>query len=523
MKNIFQKNFHFLFLSIYFPLFLYVNNIEQIDIIFILRSLIISAGLSVILFMVLRLITKNNNFAAVITSIAIFLFFIYGSVYQYFEQQGSFLRILGRHRFLTPLFIIVFVVAIILLKKQKDNIRQPIILLNLFSLFLIMPLLFNICQYHIKIHKAQLISNNESPIDHQDEGITNPDIYYIILDTYARNDALHKIGIDNDNFLQTLADKGFYIADCSDSNYFFTSLSLTSSLNFEYIKDIDPIFTPENTDETLLDSYLKNNKVRSFLENSGYTTIAFETGYYWSSWKDANIYLQPDQTNVDMIVGSKINEFEAMLIHSTGLLSLLDSSSKFVENYFQDIHFPYSNHINRELFIIESLKEIPKWDSPKFVFAHILIPHYPYVFSSEGEILTDPGYWDNPADRGTPINEKYFLSGYSNQVDFISNEIIAIVDRILEDSKNEAIIIIQGDTGIKEPLRQAILNAYYFPDGDYSALYATISPVNTFRVVLNQFFSTNYPYLVDETYYSTYELPYETTLMDHSNAAQCTN
>jgi len=360
------------------------------------------------------------------------------------------------------------------------------------------------------------------PIDRQDGYITNPDIYYIILDTYARNDALNKIGIDNNVFLQTLTDKGFYIANCSNSNYFFTSLSLTSSLNFEYIKDIDTIFTPENTDETLLDYYLKNNKVRAMLEDSGYTTIAFETGYYWSSWKTADIYLQPDRTNVDMIVGSKINEFESMLIRSTGFLSILDSSSKFIENHFQDIHFPYSNHINRELFILESLKEIPKWDSPKFVFAHILIPHYPYVFSSEGDILTDPGYWDNPIDRGTPINEEYFLSGYSNQVTFINNKIISIVDKILEDSKNEPIIIIQGDTGIKEPYRQAILNAYYFPDGNYSSLYSTISPVNTFRVVFNQYFAADYPYLVDETYYSTYEFPYDTTLMNHSYTEQCT-
>lgn len=523
MKNIFQKNFHFALLSIYFPLFLYVNNIEQIDILFIFRSLLISVGLSIILFIVLRLITKDSDFSAAITSLAVFLFYIYGSVYQYFEQQASFLRILGRHRFLTPLFVIIFVAVIIFFNKQKGKLKKSIFLLNLFSLFLMIPLLFNLCQYNIRSYRAQLNPNNELSIDNQDGIINNPDIYYIILDTYAREDALNNIGIDNTSFLQTLTDKGFYIANCSDSNYLFTSLSLTSSLNFAYIQDIDPIFSPENTDETLLDYYLKNNKVRSLLEESGYTTIAFETGYYWSSWKTADIYLQPDRTNVDMIVGSKINEFESMLIHSTGLLSILDSSSKFFESYFQDIHFPYSNHINRELFILESLKEIPKWDSPKFVFAHILIPHYPYVFSSEGEILTDPGYWDNPADRGTPINEKYFLSGYSNQVDFISNEIISIVNRILADSKNGAVIIIQGDTGIKEPFRQAILNAYYFPDGDYSLLYSTISPVNTFRVIFNQYFSTDYPYLDDETYSSSYEFPYDTTLIEHSYAEQCTN
>ena len=224
MTNIFQKNFHFVFLSIYFPLFLYVNNIEQIDIIFIFRSLVISACLSVIFFVILRLITKDNNFSAVVTSLAIFLFFIYGSVYQYFEQLESFIRILGRHRFLTPLFIISFIIIILFLKKQKGKVKESIFLLNLFSLFLIIPLLFNICQYNIKLHRTQTISGTELPIDRQDGYITNPDIYYIILDTYARNDALNKIGIDNNVFLQTLTDKGFYIANCSNSNYFFTKI-----------------------------------------------------------------------------------------------------------------------------------------------------------------------------------------------------------------------------------------------------------------------------------------------------------
>ncbi len=38
---------------------------------------------------------------------------------------------------------------------------------------------------------------------------------------------------------------------------------------------------------------------------------------------------------------------------------------------------------------------------------------------------------------------------------------------------------------------------YYFPDQDYLRLYSTITPVNTIRVVLNQFFHQNYPLLPD--------------------------
>ena len=39
----------------------------------------------------------------------------------------------------------------------------------------------------------------------------------------------------------------------------------------------------------------------------------------------------------------------------------------------------------------------------------------------------------------------------------------------------------------------SILNAYYFPGGRYEGLYEAISPVNSFRVVLNTFFGAKLP------------------------------
>ncbi len=49
-------------------------------------------------------------------------------------------------------------------------------------------------------------------------------------------------------------------------------------------------------------------------------------------------------------------------------------------------------------------------------------------------------------------------------------------------------------------MRTAILNAIYFSDGDYEMLYPTMSPVNTFRIILNKWFGTQYPLLADHSY-----------------------
>jgi len=50
-----------------------------------------------------------------------------------------------------------------------------------------------------------------------------------------------------------------------------------------------------------------------------------------------------------------------------------------------------------------------------------------------------------------------------------------------------------------------ILNAYYMP-GHTAQLYPGISPVNSFRVILNAYFNANMPLLNDQSYFSP--IPY---------------
>jgi hypothetical protein len=47
-----------------------------------------------------------------------------------------------------------------------------------------------------------------------------PDIYYVILDGYARADILDELyGYDNSRFLDYLERHGFFVAETSHSNY----------------------------------------------------------------------------------------------------------------------------------------------------------------------------------------------------------------------------------------------------------------------------------------------------------------
>ena len=74
------------------------------------------------------------------------------------------------------------------------------------------------------------------PLDSQAD---KPDVYYIILDTYARADRIEtELGFDNSGFITELEEMGFYVADCSRSNYNNTHNSIVSSLNMSYLPEL---------------------------------------------------------------------------------------------------------------------------------------------------------------------------------------------------------------------------------------------------------------------------------------------
>lgn len=324
---------------------------------------------------------------------------------------------------------------------------------------------------------------------------TPPDIYYIILDGYAREDILERFyDLDNTPFLSELEARGFYIANCSQSNYAQTQLSLASSLNFNYLEALGSQFSPGNTSRVGLADRIKHNAVRQALEAAGYTIIAFDSGYEATQWEDASLFLSAN-------VETSMTDFENLLVRTTAARILAEGVA------FLDLPPDYEArdqaHRTRVLYTLENLKTLPQVQGPKLVFAHIISPHWPHVFGPDGESVHEH-----------PDSTR----GYRNQVIFLNKQLLPIIDAILQNSSQPPVIILQGDHGsiIESPQRRmSILNAYYLPDGGTSALYEKISPVNTFRILFNHYFGKQYPLLPDYSLYSTYEKPYEYQLVSN--------
>jgi len=62
----------------------------------------------------------------------------------------------------------------------------------------------------------------------------------------------------------------------------------------------------------------------------------------------------------------------------------------------------------------------------------------------------------------------------------------------------------------------SVLNAYYLPGDPTLSPYASITPVNTFRLVLAKYFDAQLPLLDDVALYSSYKAPYEFHAVDPS-------
>ena len=464
-----------------------------------MRPLVISLGAALLLLVICRLILKDWRRAALLVSFWLILFFTYGHLYQVLKSTAFQGFSLGRHRYLLVIYLGLLGAGTWWIVRKVRDLSLATQALNIISLLLLVYPTYQVTSFYLNASTEQKHAERlpEASVALADPPSTDlPDVYYIILDGYTRGDALQRdLGYDNSAFLNELRKLGFYVAGCSRSNYSYTVGSLTSALNMDYLPALEAQLEANGMDPKDLWVLLKQSLVRRTLEAMGYQTVAFETGYEWSRLADADIYLGLAKESYAM---QRLNPFEAMLVKSSLILPLADARYLNLKRRFEDVNFPYQDHINGQLFILGEIPKIARTPDPTFAFIHVLIPHVPYVFGPDGEILADPGYYGGR--KSAPINREYERKGYTGEVTFINARILEDIKAILEESDTPPVIIIQGDHGLRKDNRMLILNAYHLPGEGEETLYPSISPVNSFRVVFDEVFGTSYGLLPDVSY-----------------------
>jgi hypothetical protein len=510
--------YHLLAAAAFPLLFLFSNNLEYVLLVDLIRPLVISLLLLFALWGILSLILKSAQRAAVLASLLWVAFSVYGHLYQIFRGAPSLANTLGRHSILGPVFLVLVALMVWLVVRSK-HIQTITLFLNAILGILVLLMLINVglgSWNESRSRKGTISATSREPVSLPAVTGDLPDIYYIILDTYSRADVIRdKIGLDTSPFLKALEQKGFYVAKDAHSNYDSTRVSLTSSLNLDFIPNLDPRFVPNNGNNAIMDDYILHSKVRSTLEKLGYRTEAFATGFSFTEITDANPYLSPPRPS---LLKPNVQPFESLWLKTTGLRALFDTHPAFLSSVLNQLSFPFQSHVERQEFLLDQLTKLPETPGPKFVFAHVIIPHVPMVFRADGSVTRDDRYFRETFDQ--PSSEEYLINGYRNQVQFINNRLLEIVNVIQKKSKTPPVIILQGDHGLLYYNHFPILSAYYFPDTCKKNLYPGITPVNSFRTLFNACFGADLPLLPDQSYTSTYTKPYDFKAVEVAPAGQ---
>jgi len=497
---------------------LLASNIEEMPIQDAYRSGFAALIAAMLSLTVLSLIFRNRHRAALLTSLALILLASYGQLYSLLKPITLAGLPIGRHRYLLPAIgvALLFAVWVVLRFRNSSSITPT---LNLVAVVAVAIPVIAIASNTIRASFLEPVgqagsADMASPLDISG-GTELPDVYYIVLDAYAREDVLEeRFGFDNSELIDSLERRGFYVADSSESNYLRTLFSLTSSLNANHLADleVDPLGSQFRRQ---LEEQLRDSLVRRQLESVGYTTIAVSSSFAPTEIVDADYYLVPNMANIEALrAQGAINGFESMLLtNSIGRL-LLDYNTVRGVSAFSFIATQLNNakQIRREIILsaFEHLGKVPAIAGPKFVFAHIVSPHYPYLFGAKGEIVNYPEPLTFVEKQVLPGEASW--RGYRDQLIYINSQLLETIDAILESSADPPIILIQSDhgpaTGLdwtdpREPYltdRSSILNAFFVPERCTKYLYPDISPVNSFRAVFNCSFGSNFDMVPDQTY-----------------------
>ncbi len=481
MKKVFAFLYPFFF-ALYPILELRNYNVAYVDSASLFRPILLSLLLTGLVWLILWLIFRDQMKTGILTTLIMISFFSYGQVF--LQIQSTFGDAI-RHRYLMLIFLAIIALAgywIFAKVKSPDGIVTFLMATGgiLFLFSVVRAVQLDVAAYQTEQRSSASQSSEIEQVSNS-ASFKKPDIYFILLDAHTRSDILKEdFNYDNSAFIQQLKDMGFYVAECAQSNYPATKLSVTATFYGKYHDA--PTLYPVNTSLTI-------QTVRSL----GYKVITFENRSNGHFDLQEDMRLSRNQLalgRIDLTGG--LSEFEMMLLKTSALRIFYDMPQLVPGLDAQMLQrAEFYEHYQQTKFILSELKKLPDMAGPKFVFAHILVPHPPFIFAPDGTF-----HWaDQPKQ------------GYVSNVEFIDSQIAPVVGEIIKKSKIPPVIIIMGDHGptglpVTPHMRMSILNAYYVNDQAKRDLYETITPINSFRVVFNNYFDTNYPLLDDKSYFS---------------------
>jgi hypothetical protein len=414
---------------------------------------------------VAKKIILNRNKASLIAALIIFLNLFYLDVFRIISSNNSilsFLNVIPR----IHLGVIIFSVLILIWSGISFIVLRAKIItkeINLyFNLLLITFILVEIIKwiFIVQYPKIELAEDKAFLVNTSLQYDQKPDIYYIILDSYTSSGSLKKYwNYDNSDFEESLRKLGFFIAGESTTRYISTPCCMASYLNSSFLRlDSTEKYNYWNLNFLNL---IKKNRLFSWLQGNGYLCYNFSLFDSFGRPK----YLK----------GYSVNHFLSRTIWyaiSAKLYHHLKPSSEL-------------SHINLSIFHEINILSAGITQKPLFVYAHVNMPHAPFFFDKEGNSLNQSEITSNK-------------QAYLGQLLFTNKLTLNSVNNILQHSRKNVVIIIQGDHGYRsledtsliEQSNEShtIFNAIYYYGG--ISLSNSLNPSDTFKKIIEKINTT---------------------------------
>ncbi|MGC4036820.1 MAG: sulfatase-like hydrolase/transferase [Chitinophagaceae bacterium] len=450
-----------------------------------LRLILIYSLVAVILVGCWWLFFRDVIKAGLVTTMLMAMQFFFGVVQDTLIKNTSLF--FSAYRFLIPAGLFFIGLTVYLLKKIKSPFNKLSFYLN--SLLLLLVAIDSAWLIgKISADKNYVIINSSLNGHSIPDSCLKRDIYFLLMDQYAGNSALKEIyQFDNVEFLDELKKRGFFIAENSRSNYNLTPFSMASVLSMNYL-DSDMAVT-NKLNLSYCYQAIRNSSVIQFMKREGYTFYNY------------SVFDFPDQP---------AHKYESFLPYGADLVTLntftgrlkRDIKSSIAEGKFGSASarnkIVYENQgYNDSTFKLTEAIAGAKSSSPKFVYAHFMLPHFPYYYDKKGKPL--------PIEKLTDFKRTNSVD-YIEYLQYANGKILKLIDYIFSKNEQPPIIILLSDHGSRHLKRGeeitndfVNLNAVYIPGKNYTGFYDSISNVNEFRVLFNNCFAQQLPILKDST------------------------
>jgi hypothetical protein len=494
--------FHPVLLAAYPVLFLFAQNLSEVALGETYQPILRAGAVAIGITLVAGLVLRDVRRGALVASAVVVVWFAYG----YLEDLAQPLAP-SRDVLLGGCLVSLVAVALLAWRLRPVWIVRLTTAANVVAVILVALTLVDVVPYQL--------SRGTIAATPRDQARPAPapgarDIWFLVFDRYGNDQAMQDAAGVASDLPDWLERQGFAVARAAHANYGRTTLSLAATLNMTLLDEVAARMGPDSNDPAPVNAMLQDHRVGRYLQERGYRYV------HIGSW------FAPTKT-------SAIADENPVLTARTDFGSLLDETTlgPTVNELLGDADPPSHHLLHRAgaLFGFHELDRVSAEPGPKFVFAHILLPHEPYVFRENGEY-----------SELSEVDSKYSRPGHAAQLAYTNDRIRGLVGSLLAVApERQPIILIEADEG-PYPDRYArdqngfdwstatdqelatkygVLTAMYLP-GEAPAgapePYPDVSPVNTFPIVLDRYFGEHIPLLADRSYTSrSWSRPYDLT------------